>query len=377
MQVALDSRFLLPHLEGFGRFTREVASRLIQSHPETDFFLLFDRKPLDRYHFGPNQRSIVLAPQTRHWILYEIWWRYSVPFFVRKHRPDVFFATYGLLSGKVARSVPTVAFIHDVAFARYPEHLPRGWYRYYMRTIRTTVRQARLLIANSESVRQDLLELFDAKPSQIRVAYNGCDTEFFRPSPPNVQEATRLRYARGIPYLLYVGSLHPRKNPIRLLQAYDLLRGRYTEPLRLLIVGRFMFGRGPFEKAYHQMRYKGEVILHPPVSDTELVRLYGGAAAVVYPSLYEGFGYPVAEALACGVPVVTSRVSALPEVGGEAAFYADPIDSADIARAIYDALTEPPAARQQRIQKGLVHVRRFSWAACVETLWQAFTEVTS
>lgn len=377
MQVAIDSRFLLPHLEGFGRFTREVARRLIQKNPESEFFLLFDRRPPKKYLFGPNQRSIVLPPQTRHWTLYALWWRYSVPFFLRRRRPQVLLATYGQLSQKAARLVPTVAFIHDAAFARYPEHLPPGWAYYYKRTFQTTAAEARLLLANSYSVQADLQALFGAPPEKIRIAYNGCDTEFFRPSSPPEQEATRKHYTQGLPYLLYVGSLHPRKNPIRLLQAYDYLRSQYTEPLRLLIVGRFMFSEGNFRKTYNQMRYQSEVILHPPVPDSELVRLYGAAAVVVYPSLYEGFGYPVAEGLACGVPVVTSRVSALPEVGGEAAFYANPYDPADIARAIYEALTESSEARQQRIQKGLAHVRQFSWERCVETLWQALTEAAT
>lgn len=377
MHIAIDSRFLLPHLEGFGRFTREVARRLIQAHPESRFDLLFDRKPLPQYHFGPNQVSHILPPQTRHWSLYEIWWRLSVPFYLRRHRPQALFATYGQLSPAVARQVPIVAFIHDVAFARYPEHLPRGWYAYYMRTTRNTVRHASLLIVNSLSVQQDLEELFGVSPAKMRLAYNGCDSERFRPITPEAQLAIRTRYTQSYPYLLYVGSLHPRKNPIRLLQAYDALRTLYKEPLRLVIVGRFMFGKGSFYEAYQHMRHKEEVIFLSRLPDEELVSLYGAAAAVVYPSLYEGFGYPVAEALACGVPVVTSAVSSLPEVGGEAAFYANPYDPADIARALYEALTEPEPERQARIQKGLAHVRRFSWDACVQTLWQALSEVAT
>ncbi|GIV23706.1 MAG: glycosyltransferase family 4 protein [Bacteroidia bacterium] len=377
MRIAIDSRFLLPHLEGFGRFTREVARRLIQAYPETQFDLLFDRKPLPQYHFGPNQASRILPPQTRHWSLYELWWRFSVPLYLHRYRPQALFATYGQLSPAAARKVPIVAFIHDVAFARYPEHLPRSWYTYYMRTTRNTVRYASLLIVNSRSVQQDLQELFGVSPEKMRLAYSGCDVERFQPLSPEVQPAIRTRYTQGCPYLLYVGSLHPRKNPLRLLQAYDLLRARYTEPLRLVIVGRFMFGKGSFYEAYQHMRHKEEVIFLSRLPDEALVSLYGAAAAVVYPSLYEGFGSPVAEALACGVPVVTSSVSSLPEVGGEAAFYANPYDPADIARALYEALTEPEAQRQARIQKGLAHVRRFSWEACVQTIWQALSEVAA
>ncbi|MCX7606750.1 MAG: glycosyltransferase family 4 protein [Bacteroidia bacterium] len=377
MRFALDSRFLLPHLEGFGRFTKEVSSRLILQHPAEEFHLLFDRKPLPRYIFGQNQRSVVLLPQTRHWTLYEVWWRLSVPIYLRRYRPDALFATYGILSEEAARRTPTVAFVHDVAFARYPQHLPRGWRDYYMRTLRKTVRWAATLIVNSRSVQEDLMELFDVAPERMHIAYSGCDFEFFRPLPEGAIEEVRERYTGGYPYLLYVGSIHPRKNPVRLLQAYDLLRSTYHEPLRLLLVGRFMFGKGSFYEAYSALRHREEILFRSRISDEELRSLYGAASAVVYPSLYEGFGSPVAEALACGVPVVTSRVSSLPEVGGEAAFYADPWNASDIARAMYEALTEPLEARQVRRERGLLHVQRFSWEKCVDVIWQALQQSAS
>lgn len=369
---------LLPHLEGWGRFTREVASRLVHQHPEVRFDLLFDRRPLPQYHFGPNQISHILPPPTRHWALYEVWWRLSVPWYLRKHRPHVLFATYGLASSTVLRRVPVVAFIHDIAFLRHPEFVPRSWYAYYLRTARQVAKGAALLLANSASVERDLIELLEVSPDRIQRAYSGCDTAFFKPLPPSQHEAVRQRYTSGLPYLLYVGSLHPRKNPLRMLKAYALLRKTYREPLRLLCVGRFMWRRSQSQilRLYRQLPCKDEVIFHPPIPDSELVQVYGAAAAVVYPSLYEGFGYPVAEGLACGVPVVTSRVSSLPEVGGEAALYADPYDEADIAQALYKALTLSPEERARRAALGRAHVERFSWEACVQSIWSALLKVT-
>ncbi|MCS6895790.1 MAG: glycosyltransferase family 4 protein [Bacteroidia bacterium] len=371
MRVAIDSRFLLPHLEGFGRFTREIASRLIQQYPEVSWELLFDRPPLPKYTFGPTQRNVVIPPQTRHWTLYEIWWHLSVPFFyLRKGAPSALFATYGIVSKKVAEKVPTVAFIHDVAFARHPEFLPRDWQAYYMRATRLSTRFAQRLITNSLSVQHDLVELFGVNPEKIQVSYSGCDTEFFHPMPNLDREAIRRAHAQGYPYILYVGSIHPRKNPERLLLAYDKLREKYDAPLRLLMVGRFMFKERTALSSLARMRHREEVIFHPPVSDEVLLRMYNAAEAVVYPSLYEGFGSPVAEGLACGVPVVTSRVSSLPETGGEAAFYADPYDPVSIAEAIYQALTQSADERRRRALLGLEHVKRFSWNATVQTIWE-------
>ena len=361
---------LLPPLEGLGRFTHEVARRLLPLLEEVPVYMLFDRRPRPEFSYGPNQQNVVIPPPARHWTLYEIWYRVGVPFALRRFRPKVFFGTYGIAPTPVARRTPTVLFIHDIVFERHPEFLPRGWAAYYKRVFRESTRQASFLIANSESVRNDLWELYQIPPEQVVVSYNGIDWTLFRPLPEQVIAEIREQVSGGIPYILYVGSIHPRKNFIRLLGAYDRLREGYREPLRLVVVGRYLFrsGRREVLDAYERHRHKEEVIWWGNVSDEELVRLYNGAAVVAYPSLYEGFGYPVGEALACGTVVVTSRVSSLPEVGGEAAFYADPYDEEDIARALHEALTEPAEARSVRIHKGLQQVQRFDWAGTVQKI---------
>lgn len=373
MGVALDSRQLLPHVEGLGRFTHEVARRLVPELAPVPFYFCFDRKPLPRYHYGPNQHTLIVPPPLKHWSLYELWYRWLLPRALSRYRVKVFFGTYGIAPRPIARKVPTVLFVHDIAFERHPEFLPSGWTAYYRRNVRESVQAADQVLANSQSVAQDLASYYDIPLARIAIAYNGIDADFFRPFPPAERQNIVSVVSEGVPYVLYVGSIHPRKNFARLLKAYDQLRAVYREPLRLLVVGRFLLrkGRGEVGRIYQQMRHKEEVIWKGTVSDTELVQLYNGAAVVAYPSLYEGFGYPVGEALACGVPVVTSQVSSLPEVGGDAAFYANPYDEVELARALYRALTEEPAARQARIARGLAHVRRFRWEATVDTIAHA------
>ncbi len=364
---------LVPPLEGLGRFTHEVARRLLPLLGEVPVYMLFDRRPRPEFSYGGNQKNVVIPPPARHWVLYETWYRIGVPLALRRYRPKVFFGTYGIAPAPVARRVPTVLFIHDIAFERHPEFLPADWRTYYRRTFRESTRLASLVIANSESVRKDLAELYGLTPEKIPLAYSGINTSLFHPLAPRERDTIRAQISGGIPYVLYVGSIHPRKNFARLLGAYNFLREKYREPLRLVVVGRYLFKKGSkeVEAAYQRLRWKEEILWQGVVSDPELVRLYNGAAVVAYPSLYEGFGSPVGEAMACGTVVVTSQVSSLPEVGGEAAFYANPYDEADIARALYEALTEPPEARATRIQKGLQHVQRFSWEATVQKIASA------
>ncbi len=364
---------LVPPLEGLGRFTHEVARRLLPLLGEVPVYMLLDRRPRPEFSYGGNQKNVVIPPPARHWTLYEVWYRIGVPFALWRHQPKVFFGTYGIAPAPVARRAPTVLFIHDIAFERHPEFLPRGWAAYYRRVFRESTQRASLIIANSESVRADLREFYEVSSEKVLVTYNGIERTLFQPLPSQVGAAIREHVSDGVPYILYVGSIHPRKNFIRLLGAYERLRERYREPLRLVVVGRYLFrgGRQEVAEVYERYRYKKELIWRGSVSDEELVKLYNGAAVVAYPSLYEGFGYPVGEAMACGTVVVTSRVSSLPEVGGEAAFYADPYEEEDIARALYEALTEPAEARAIRIQKGLQHIQRFSWDDTVQKIAEA------
>jgi len=368
---------LLGHLEGLGRFTHEVVQRLLPLMGETAVYMLFDRRPLSRYQYGANQKTLVTPPPARHWTLYEVWYRLALPLVLKRHHPKVFFGTYGIAPRPIPKLMPTVLYIHDIAFERHPEFLPRLWYRYYSRTVRESVRHAAHLFVNSESVAADLRDLYQVPATQMTLAYSGIDTAFFKPLSAFEQESIRQSLTGGFPYILYVGSIHPRKNFVRLLRAYERLRSLYREPLRLVVVGRFLFrkGKGEVAQTYEAMRHKSEVLWQGVISDDQLRQLYNGAQVVAYPSLYEGFGSPVGEALACGTVVVTSRSSSLPEVGGEAALYADPYDEEDLAHTLYQALMEPAAARAVRTQKGLSHVQQFRWettAQKIATALQAY-----
>ncbi len=157
---------LVPPLEGLGRFTHEVSQRLLPLLEENPVYMLFDRRPQPTFYYGANQYTLVIPPPARHWTLYEVWYRLSVPWVLRRYRPKVFFGTYGIAPGPIARRVPTVLFVHDIAFERHPEFLPADWQTYYRRAFRESTRLASFVIANSESVRRDLVELYGLVPEK-------------------------------------------------------------------------------------------------------------------------------------------------------------------------------------------------------------------
>ncbi len=235
--------------------------------------------------------------------------------------------------GPFRSPTPLVVTVHDLALLRHPELFNR-WSRGYGRlAVRRVIRAARLVIAVSDFTRCELLELLDVEAGKIRVVPNGISA-MFSPDGP----------AADGDYVLAVGTLEPRKNLRRLIEA---TRGLDAE---LRIVGRR--GWGGVEVAEPHVRWLGEV------SDEELPALYRGARCLAYPSLYEGFGYPVVEGMACGTPVATSRGGAAEEIAGAAAVLVDPLDPASIRAGIEEAA----ARREELVPKGLARAQAFAAA---------------
>jgi glycosyltransferase involved in cell wall biosynthesis len=258
--------------------------------------------------------------------------------------------------GPVAGTVPFVVTVHDLSFLLFPEGF-RGGNRTYLRLMTGwSVRRARRVIAVSESTRQDLLRLYGLEPDRVDVIPNGVDAAF-QPLPAG--EVTAFRVKQGLPehFLLFVGTLEPRKNVVRLVEAY----ARLPQPrCPLLLVG----GKGWFyERVFRRVEELGlteEVHFAGYVPAEELPWWYNAATALVYPSLYEGFGLPALEAMACGTPVVTSTTSSLPEVVGQAGLLVEPTDVEALTAALQRVLQDA-ALRVQMRTAGLAQAAHFSW----------------
>ncbi len=242
--------------------------------------------------------------------------------------------------GPTSLPVPVVLTVHDLAILRYPEAFPR-WHRLYGKTgLRRTLRSADAVVAVSEHTRQEIVDLVQVPAERIRVVQNGVD-DLFTPDGP----------AEEGEYVLAVATLEPRKNLARAVEAAKLAG------VELRVVGA---------RGWGDVDVPGWV---GEVPDAELAALYRGARSVLYPSLYEGFGLPVLEAMACGTPVVTSRGTAMEEVAGGAAVLVDPLD----ASAIAEGLAEGAARRDELVPLGLARARGFTWARSadeVEALWK-------
>jgi glycosyltransferase involved in cell wall biosynthesis len=271
--------------------------------------------------------------------------------------------------------VPVVATIHDLAFEHLPETFTRRGSMQLKLTVRRTARRAARVATVSEYSRQDLLRTYKLAPEKVAVTYNGIEPHF-TPQAPSANEAeeVRRRFGIGREFLLAVGSLQPRKNLVRLIRAYAKLReeaaGRAPQ---LVIVGRKLWLTAEIFAEVRRQRWAEDVILTGYVADEDLPKLYRAATAFVYPSLFEGFGLPPVEAMACGTPVITSNTSSLPEVVGDAAVLIDPCDE----RALADALSQitGDAALRARLRgQGIERAKKFTWRAAAEKTLQLYRE---
>jgi glycosyltransferase involved in cell wall biosynthesis len=284
-----------------------------------------------------------------------LWEQTVLPALAVRRRLDVLHGPVNVVP--LGAPCPLVVTIHDLAYLRRPEVVPARRRRYFETMTRLSVRRSRCVLAVSESTKRDVVELLGVAADRVVVTPLAAD-ERFRPLPPG--EIARFRQERGLdkPYILYVGTVEPRKNLATLLLAFDRLAP--DVPHDLEIGGPDGWLTEGFYKTLSGLRHRERVRRHDFVPAEDLPAWYGAADLFAFPSLYEGFGLPVLEAMACGTPVVTANVSSLPEVVGDAALTVAPEDEEALAEAIRRVLTEPELADGLR-QRGLARAATFSW----------------
>ncbi|HUW07867.1 MAG TPA: glycosyltransferase family 1 protein [Williamwhitmania sp.] len=374
MKIAVNTRLLLPNrLEGIGWFTYETLKRIVGNHPEHEFFFLFDRPCSNEYIFTKNVTPVVLPPQSRHPVLWYIWFEFSVARFLRKNNIDIFISPDGYLSTRT--KVPSIAVIHDINFAHHPEGMPilTGWY--FNHFFPLFAKKAAHIVTVSEYSKSDIASTYNLPLDKISVAYNGVNPSYTILTPQEV-DAERASLTEGKPYFLFVGAFNPRKNVARLIRAFDLFRQKHGEQYKLVLVGEKMFKTADIRRAYYEMEYKDDVVFTGRLNIARLQKVMGAAFSLVFVPYFEGFGIPLVEAMRCGVPIIASNRTSIPEVTQNAALLVDPFCVEEIAAAMIRLSTNPLLANEL-VSKGLERVKLFSWDITAERLWHATLQVAS
>ena len=371
MKIAVNTRLLLKDkLEGIGWVAYECLRRIVKSHPEVEFYFIFDREPDQRFVFADNVKPVVLFPQARHPFLYIAFFEFAVARFLRKQKPDLYLSTDGYLS--LRSKTKQLAVFHDLNFEHFPQDFPKIHLWHYKKFFPKYARKADRIITVSEFSKKDICDCYGINPDKIDVAYNGAN-EAFKPISEEIQNEIRQKYTDGNPYFMFVGSLHPRKNLARLFTAFDMFKSKNDNKVKLVIVGNKKWWTEPIKNAYDAMKHKDDVVFAGRLSVEDLHLVTASALASVYVSYFEGFGIPIVEAFKCDTPVITSNVTSMPEVAADAALLVDPFKIESIAEAMEKMLDED--VRKSLIEKGKVRREDFSWEKAAECWWKSIEKL--
>lgn len=373
MRIGINARVLLSsRMEGVCRYMHETLQRVVKNNPQDQFVFFFDRPYDEQFIYADNVEAVVIGPPTRHPFLWYWWFEKSLPKALIKNNIDVFYSGDTYMS--LTTQVPTVLVCHDIAYAHFPKHIPWLKRKYYQKYFPAFHKAASQIISVSEATKNDIVKIFKLQRDKITVAHNALKEGVAKMSPSD-QIKIREKYTEGAEYFVYVGSIHPRKNIVRLIRAFNLFKEKSDSNIKLILAGRLAWNTNEFKETLKQSPYQKDIHHLEGLSNAELNELTASAKALFYVSLFEGFGLPILEGMAVEIPVVCSNLSSMPEVAGDAAILVDPKNVEEITKAMQDLHLNPSLANEL-VQKGKKRVQTFSWEETAKITYDVISRVT-
>ena len=367
MIIAVNTRFLLKeNLEGMGYFTREVFRLLTNQYKEHQFYFLFDRPYDETYIFSCNVTPVVVGPPARHPLLWKFWYDVKIPSVLKKIKADVFISPDGFCS--LTSKIPQCLVVHDLGFLHYPETYRKSHELFYKRYTPLYLKKAKMIATVSHFSKKDIITQYKTADEKINIVYSAVK-KIFHPLNIQQKEIIKEKYTEGKEFFIYTGALQPRKNLVNLLKAFSLFKKRQHSNWKLVLAGRLAWKNDDFLHLLKTYKYRNDIITPGYISESVLAQLTASAYAMIYPSLFEGFGVPVLEAMKSEIPVLTSANSSMQEIGEEAALYFDPLSVNDMAEKLM-LIYKDEDLRNSLIQKGKQRAGEFSWQRTADLLWQ-------
>jgi len=363
MSIILDARTATDHFPGIGRYVVNLSQALTEIAPDLGLTLLYDPSAAATRLTLPDLPRIACSISP-----FSIQQQWSVPGILRRARARLYHSPYYLMP--YLPGVPSLVTCYDLIPLVYPEYFTATQRLMYRLAHILALRTARVILAISQATKSDLVRAFHVDPQRVHVTPLAADAAFAPRSAAQIA-AARSKYALPEQYVLYLGINKPHKNLARLVEAWRLSNINFQiSNIKLVIAGQWD-ERYPEARQLAEETGLDQVVFAGPVEEANLPALYSGATLFVFPSLYEGFGLPVLEAMACGTPVVCSNTSSLPEVAGDAALQVNPLDVDALAEAIGHALMNDELRRNLR-EKGLAQAARFSWEQTAQKTQSAY-----
>jgi glycosyltransferase involved in cell wall biosynthesis len=371
--IAIDYTAALTQGGGIGRYTRELIKALAQ-HDQTADYRLFAAGFTNQTLPPIPGRNFKWTPSRINPVWFaRFWHRLQIPLPIETwtgrikllHAPD-------FTLPPTRRGTCTILTVHDLSFVREPEAFTANLRAYLNKIVPRSINRADLVLADSEATRQDIIDIYGTTDTKIRVLYSGVDDHFYPVNDLDVLSQMLKKYNIGTkPYVLSVGTVQPRKNYDRLIEAFHRLN---LPDLKLVIAGGKGWMDAPLYKRVTQLGLQDRVQFLGFTPDEDLPALYSAARAFAYPALYEGFGLPPLEAMACGIPVLVSNRSSLPEVVGSAALMVDPLDIEAITDGLRQLLDDDKL-RHTLVNRSQLRVQMFTWQTAARKLHETYAEV--
>lgn len=372
MRIGVNTRlFVKGKMDGIAWFSYEVLKRMVKAHPEHDFIFFFDRKPLDEFIFADNVKPVVVFPPARHPFLWFLFFEFGIKRALKKEKIDIFLSPDGWIC--LNTSVKTINIIHDLNFEHHPDFLPKLTRRYFQYFFPQFAHKADKLITVSHFSKNDIVKTYGIPASKIEVVYNAAAEDFFE-IPESEKTVVRNQLSEGCPYFVFVGSGNQRKNIINHLLAFDLFKEQGFKA-KLVFAGTQKYWTKQMKIVYSSLKYRDDVIFIGYVSTKKLNEILSSSHCLLYASYFEGFGVPILEAFSCNVPVITSNITAMPEIAEDAAILVSPYHIDEITNAMIEIFTNDKL-RLALIEKGKKQLQKFSWDTTASQLWHSIQEVS-
>jgi len=351
MKICIDARMITSRLHGISRYALNLIKELKAIDKENPYLLLVNDDYLRNFiSDAENFRLKIVSAK-----LYTVLEQMVIPVILKRERIDLFHSLS--YSAPIFQPCPTVMTIHDLIPWIFHEDYPFIHKLYYRLIVKGAAIKAAKIITVSNSSKEDLVKYFDIPENKIVVIYNGVDEIYGPQKDLSVRKKVKRQFCIERDFILYLGNPKPHKNAERAIKSFLRLKQEKNPPVQLVMVG---LGKQFISSLGVCKNLSKNILFFEGVSDEELVLLYNAANLLVFPSLYEGFGFPPLEAMACGTPVITSNTSSIPELVGDAAIKVNPYSVEGLYTAMYNMLTDKKM-QSELIKKGLEQVKQFSW----------------
>lgn len=373
MKIAINTLSLNRTKAGMGNYIKNLVNVLSEIDKDNTYFVLVSERNKDFFRIRQKNFKIINLGKIVTMDLPRLFWeQISLPRFLKKNRIDVLHSPgFVMPIMSKAKNVLTMA---DMTFFTHPEAHTLAKRAYFWMFMPISIKKADKIISISENTKKDILDHVKVDKKKIRTVHLAADRSFKELNKDKCRKEIKERYDVGSPFILFIGMIEPRKNLERLITAFSELKKKENMQHKLVIVGKKGWKFDSIFKTIKKERLEQEIIFTGYVPDEDLAKFYNAADFFVYPSLYEGFGLPVLEAMACGCPVITSNVSSMPEVAGDAGLLINPESVKDIADAIKKVINDKELQKKMRKQ-GIKQSSRFSWKKTAEKTLRIYEEV--